>query len=92
MASRIQQEIRTAKNVFYDRKKRAPERRVDRMMGVLGFYNWGAIPIKIMKRETTTIHTKLRMEVAAIRLFQPTMNTKHNQGYFKHGIKPLKRN
>ena len=44
---RIQQEIRTAKGIFYDRHKqlKTTTRYADRIMGYVGFFTWCVMPI-----------------------------------------------
>lgn len=75
-AGRIQTEIRTAKNIFYERKKKkfGEVRKVDRMMGVMGFYNWIAIPVVLLPN-TTELTYRLKVEEDIRRRLQPTMNT-----------------
>ena len=84
--ARIQTEIRTAKNVFYQRKreKLGKIRKVDRMMGTLGFFTWTVMPVALLHNHTTLIY-RLKVEQDVIRRLQPTMNT------FGKNIKPRKR-
>ena len=78
---RIQEEIRTAKKVFYMRKKSKRKlgdmRTVDRKMGLLGFYNWIAIPVSLMGNHTT-LQRREKIEEDIRRRLQPTMNMKNN--------------
>lgn len=76
---RAQEEIRTAKKVFYMRKK-APLydfRTVERRMGVLGFFSWVILPVVTLGKETT-LNERQRVEEDVRRRLQPTMNSKNN--------------
>ena len=76
---RTQEEIRTAKNVFYARKKTPLKglRTVDFVMGVLGFFNWIVIPIVTLGQHTT-LSERTRVEEDMRRRLQPTMNSSNN--------------
>ena len=77
---RIQEEIRTAKRVFYSRKNNkmlGSLRTVDRKMGIIGFFNFIAIPVSRMG-SNTTLQYREKIEEDIRRRLQPTMNMKNN--------------
>ena len=80
---RIQQEIRTAKKVYYSRHKTTRQkiyRYADRIMGYMGFFTWCVMPIYTLNKDSTK-QDRLQKEKEAIQRLQPTMNTKHTWSY-----------
>ena len=79
---RIQQEVRTAKKIYYSRHKTKQQvrRYADRIMGNMGFFTWCVMPIYTLNKDSTK-QDRLQKEKEAIQRLQPTMNTKHTWGY-----------